>query len=94
MALPSLPSALELAQNVASGFLGLGPAWEGRGALMNNVGAHIHHTVNGIDARQGSFLIPSFGKGLIGREFPRLEAPWHCYGGPELGSASRGLTPC
>lgn len=96
MALPGLPSALQLhvAQTVASGFLGLGPVWQGHGVLMNGVGTHIHHTVYGTDARQGSFLIPLFGKGLMGRESPRLEAPRHCYGGPELGSASRGLTPC
>lgn len=52
---------LGLAPSVASRFLGLGPALLGRGALMNKVGTHTHHSINSVYAGQGSFLILCLG---------------------------------
>lgn len=36
----------------------LGPAWQGPGAPVDEVGKHIYHSIDSDYARRGSFLIP------------------------------------
>lgn len=41
----------------------LGPAWQGPGAPVDEVGKHIYHSIDSDYARRGSFLIPLCGGG-------------------------------